>query len=91
MLFAYTSPGNGALQWVAEKTLKPEALDFFDRMNGLFQIPWADMMLTMVQMITLGVCGLVLCQAMGMKEVGKMCVWVTVVDCVGVLLRGVMK
>jgi len=91
MLFAYTSPGNGALNWVAEKTLKPEALDFFDKMNGLFQIQWADIMLTMVQVATFGICGMVLCRAMNMKEVGTMCAWVTVVDCIGVFLRGIMK
>lgn len=89
MLFAaYTSPGHGAVDWLTDKTFDPGALDFIQKINKISEIPWSDMFLTIVQLGTYGLCGMVLCQALGMKEIGKMCMWVTVVDCFAVVIKG---
>jgi hypothetical protein len=98
MLFAYVSPGMNALNWikekavdpVVEKTFEPGILEFFDKINNFFEIPWAATFVSMIQVGTLGFCAAVIVRVFGFKEVGMICLWLTVVEMFAVLARAIM-
>ena len=89
MQLAYESPGSNALGWLAEKTLEPEILEITGKVNGFFDIPWSAMFVQMVQITTLGMCAMFILQVFGMKEAGKMALWLAAVECFAVVVRGI--
>jgi hypothetical protein len=93
MLFAYESPGMNALGWLAEKTLKPEALDFFSKSDQMIthvtSIQWSQMFMQLIQVGTLGICSIAIVRVLKMKEVGMMCLWLMIVEMVATVIRAV--
>ena len=89
MLFAYESPGTNALGWLTEKTVKPEAIDFFGRMNHFMDIAWGDMFVQIIQMLTLGFCVMFVLEVFNMREVGKMCLWLAIVECFAIVAKAI--
>jgi hypothetical protein len=86
----YQSPGMNALNWLAQKSLKPGVLDAADKINNVVQIQWSAMFLQMVQVGTLGICGMAVLQVFGMREASKMCAWLTVVELISTVMHAVM-
>jgi hypothetical protein len=99
MLFGYESPGMNALHWFQHKTVdtliqntfEPKFLEFFDHVNGFFQIPWTMMLSQVMLIAAIGVCGYVAVTSMGEKPIGNMIVLVTVVSCIDAIIRCVLR
>ena len=93
MLFAYESPGMNAVNWLLEKSLKPEALDFVKGANEAAdvatKIQWGLMFTQIIQMATLGLCAMFILEVFGMREVGKMCMWLAAVECFAIVAKAI--
>lgn len=93
----YVSPGMNALNWlkekavdpIIEKTFEPEFLETIEHVNNVFDIQWAQMFLQLIQIGTMGICAVAIVKVFGQKEVGMMCLWLTVVEMVATVIKAV--
>jgi hypothetical protein len=68
--------------------LIPEAANqFFAYMNHLFTYDWGSLILYVIRTVVYGACSAFLLDSMGMKNEGKMCVLLVVVDCTTTILE----
>jgi hypothetical protein len=87
MILGYETPGMNGVNWLLEKTVKPEAMEFFQHINGLFQINWSFMLCQVLLIVSLGTCGYVAASAIDQKPIGNMIILVTVVCCLDSIIR----
>jgi|GEM_PF-2260408 len=95
MIFGYESPGINALGWLAEKTIKPETLEFFNRANDAAakasSIQWGFMVAQVVLIAGIGVCGYVAAAAVDQKPTGTLIALTTVACCLSSIAQCVTR
>lgn len=70
------------LDWVVERTIEPEILEFINNINHIWSIDWGLIITQLLLMVSFGLCCYFAVYALGEKAVAKMVGLVTVVCCI---------